>query len=232
MATQTFNNFAELQAYIDLYIKPNGLEEITGQEHQNVETGLLTFLPLLPLNGQKAQIRSGTSALSVSIPVNIFIAIPSSLTWVDNIYNQYIFVNTTLGNIPLLTGTYYYDINLQPIDFIAAKSIVNICKATNNLWIVASVPYSGSNAAAPPLIGTVGGGTANDPAPNQSIFQSNKLIGLGSTNNGKIKIEIDDTIFSNFGINSSFTFNNVTGQINLSPNIFIAGSGLYINLNQ
>lgn len=84
----------------------------------------------------------------------------------------------------------------------------------------------------PPLIGVVGGGGANDPVTGSSTFQNASLIGLGGSNNGKIQMVIDDVLYSNFGVNASFTFNNVTGIIDISPNKWVASSGLYIDLNQ
>ena len=233
MPTVTFNTFDELEDYVNTYIIPNGMQLIEGQEHNNVEIGLIDFIRKSPLNWETAKVESSGGAISASRPVNVFIStVPTSLTWADNVYNEFVFINTTAGDIPLLSGTYYYDINLQAVDFIPAKSIVNIAKASNSLWVVSSVPYSGSAAALPPLIGIVGGGGSDDPVSDQPIFQSPKLVGLGSANDGKIKIEIDDVILSNFGVNSSFDFDNITGEIDLTPNNFIEGSGLYINLNQ
>lgn len=233
----TFNDFDELMDYINTYIVTNGMEQIEGVEHNAAENGLLTFIRHSPLNWQKAKIESSGGAVSASRPVVVFMSnVPTSLVWGDNIYNEYIFINTTSGDIPLGVGSTYYDISLQPIDNIPAKSIVNICKASNDLWIVSSVPSSGSAAAIPPLTGIVDGGGADDPVSGQSIFQSNKLIGLGSTNGGKIQIVIDDVIQSNYGQNKSFEFDNVTGEIDLdyngSGNTWITSSGLYINLNQ
>lgn len=80
-----------------------------------------------------------------------------------------------------------------------------------------------------PLIGIVGGITSIDPAPGASPFQHDSLKNLGGTN-GYIKIEIDGSIYVNFGINSSFTYNASTGEI--SGITWVTGSGLYVNLNQ
>lgn len=233
----TFNSFDDLMTYINTYIVTNGMQLIEGVEHNSVENGLLQFIRQSPLNWQKAKIESSGGAINASRPVTVFMSnVPDSLVWGDNIYNQYVFINTTLGDIPLGAGSTYYDIALQPVDYIPARSIVNICKASNDLWIVSSVPSSGSAAAIPPLIGVVDGGGADDPVSGQSIFQSNKLIGLGSTNNGQIQIFIDDVPQSNYGQNKSFEFNNVTGEIDLdynnSGNTWITDSSLYINLNQ
>lgn len=84
----------------------------------------------------------------------------------------------------------------------------------------------------PPLVGVVDGGDTDDPVSGISTFQDNKLKGLGASNNYRIQIVIDEVLQSNFGVNASFTFDGITGTIDLSPNTWQAGSGLYINLNQ
>ncbi len=85
-----------------------------------------------------------------------------------------------------------------------------------------------------PLIGIVGRGTIDDPIAGTTTFQSDKLIGLGSTNNGKIQIVIGVTIQWNFGDNKSFDYDPILGTINLSygGNTWIEGSGLYVDRNQ
>lgn len=83
-----------------------------------------------------------------------------------------------------------------------------------------------------PLIGVVDGGGKTDPLSGTSVFQSDLLVGLGSKNSGRIQIVIDNVLYSNFGLNASFTFDNTTGIINISPNVWVATSGLYIDLNQ
>jgi hypothetical protein len=86
-----------------------------------------------------------------------------------------------------------------------------------------------------PLIGVVDGGGADDPVSGTSLFQNDKLIGLGSTNMGRIQIFIDDVSQSNFGQNLTFAFDNVSGEIDLdngTGNEWVSGGGLYIDLNQ
>ena len=83
-----------------------------------------------------------------------------------------------------------------------------------------------------PLIGVVGDGGANDPVAGQSTFQSDDLIGLGVTNQGRIMILIDATPMFNFGAANSFDFDSLTGTIDLGSNTFVNGSGLYVDRNQ
>lgn len=231
----TFATFADLENYINTYIIPNAIELIQGDEHNAVENGLLVFIEQSPLNWQTARIESSGGVLSAIRPVTVFMTTtPSSFTWSDNIYHEYRFINTTAGDIH--TVATYYDINLQAVNVIPAKSIVNISKASNNLWIVSSVPSSGSSAALPPYVGIVDGGNANDPVSGTSIFQNNQLIGLGSTNSGRITILYAESPRTNFGQNKSFEYNATTGTIDLNYNSsgeeWFADSSLWIDRNQ
>ncbi len=89
-----------------------------------------------------------------------------------------------------------------------------------------------SASAKPPLIGVVDGGGEDDPVSGGDTFQSDKFIGLGSTNAGKVLIFIDNIPQTNFGTNISFILDNVTGLLDISPNKWFAGSSLYVDLNQ
>lgn len=232
----TFANFDDLETYINTFIIPNAMELIDGDEHNAVENGLLEFIRQSPLNWEKAKLESAGGAINASRPVNVFMTTtPTSLTWGDNIYNEYVFINTTLSAIPTLIT--YYDVALQPVTSIPARSVVNLVKASNDLWITGGSGSGGSGSAPlPPLIGIVDGGGADDPVSGISTYQNNKFIGLGSTNSGRIQIFIDDTSMTNFGINQNMIFDNVTGTIdlnyNFSNNTWQAGSGLYVDRNQ
>lgn len=229
---QTFATFAELETYINTFIIPNAMELIQGDEHNAVENGLLTFIEQSPLNWQKARIQSTGGVISASRPVTIFTTVvPSSLSWSDNIYNQYVFINATAGDIP--TTTTYYDINLQPLNVIPARSIVNLYKSMNDQWIVGSVPSSGSKAALPPYVGVVDRGNPTDPVSGTAVFQDASLVGLGSTNNGDIVIQYAEGIRTNFGLNKTFDYDPILGKITLSsPEEFFAGNTLIVDRNQ
>lgn len=232
LPVQTFATFDELETYIDDNIRPNGMELITGSEHNAVENGLLTFIRQSPLNWQLAKIESGGGVIAAARPVNVFMTtVPSSLSWADNIYNQFVFINATAGDIP--TTTTYYDINLQPINIIPARSIINLYKASNSQWIVGSVPSSGSKAALPPYVGVVDRGNPTDPVSGTAVFQDASLVGLGSTNNGDIVIQYAEGIRTNFGLNKTIDYDPVLGKITLnSPEEFFTGNTLIVDRNQ
>lgn len=148
LPTQTFPDFASLMAYINNYIIPNGLGLIIGEEHNNVENGLLTFISKSPLNWAKADVSSSGGAVAVSAPVTVFITnTPSSITWGDNIYNEFVFINMTGGIINFGNSLVYYNLNGDPIDSMPANSVLNIVKASNNLWVERSGGSSGGGGS-------------------------------------------------------------------------------------
>lgn len=230
--TMTFANLDDWEVWIDQNIIPNGMELITGDDGNITENAAVKFIRRSPLNWETAKIESGGGVIAASRPVNVFMTTtPSSLSWADNIYNQFVFINATAGDIP--TTTTYYDINLQPINIIPARSIINLYKASNSQWIVGSVPSSGSKAALPPYIGIVDGGNSTDPVSGTGIFQDASIVGLGSTNGGKISIQYAEAVRNNFGQNKSFDYDPVLGKITLaSPEEFFPLSSLWIDRNQ
>lgn len=230
--TMTFANLDDWEVWIDQNIIPNGMELITGDDGNITENAAVKFIRRSPLNWETARIESGGGVLSAIRPLTVFMTTtPSSFTWSDNIYNEYRFINTTSGDIP--TVATYYDINLQAVNVIPAKSIVNISKASNGLWIVSSVPSAGSKAALPPYIGIVDGGDPTDPVSGTSVFQDPSIVGLGSTNGGKISIQYAEGVRNNFGQNSSFVYDPVLGKITLdNAEEFFPLSSLWIDRNQ
>lgn len=133
---QTYPDFAALLAYINSVIVTNGAEEIDAIDMNNVVNGLLTFIEQSSLNWQTAQVISTGGVITGNRPIKVFItSTPTSLQWSDNIYNQYIFVNTTANPIPITGGLVYYDINLVAQTALPAYTTVSIVKATNGQWI-------------------------------------------------------------------------------------------------
>lgn len=133
--TQTFNTFDDLLGYINTNWITNGNQEITGIVGNNVVNAELSFIRKSPLNWQKCQIASTGGVVVATRPVLIvYGVVPTSISWTDNIYNEYILVNTTSEDIPILGGLGYYDINAAFKTTLLAGSIIDIFKAENNLW--------------------------------------------------------------------------------------------------
>lgn len=126
----------QLRTYINTYIIQNGLGLIQGVEHNNVDNNMLDYVIMAPLNWQKAKVYNSTTPVNTSRPVNVFMNTPpTSLIWGDNIYNEFVFINTTTFNIPFSGGKSFYDKNGNIITYIPANQSLNIMKAENNLWI-------------------------------------------------------------------------------------------------
>ncbi len=133
---QTFSTFAELATFINNFWITNGDGEIDAIIGNDVVNGLLTFIEQSPLNYQTALVTASSGAVTASRPITVFItSTPSSLQWGNNIYNQFIFINTTNAAIPLGGGQKYYDINLTAQSSVPAKTVLSIVKASNGLWI-------------------------------------------------------------------------------------------------
>jgi hypothetical protein len=88
-----------------------------------------------------------------------------------------------------------------------------------------------------PYIGVVGRGRTNpdfpnDPVTGASILQDDSLKGLGATNDGNIQMVIDSTLYATFGTDASFAYDSDLGIIDISPNVFVEGSGVFVDRNQ
>jgi hypothetical protein len=231
LPSQTFPNFNALLNYINTQWIPNGTGNITGDIGNNVVNGLLTFIEQSSINYSKVHIVSigGAVVIPSSNPTLLISGTtPSSVTWQDNIYNEIVIINTLPVSVPLLSGTVYYDTSLIAQNFIPAGKAIRLLKSTNNLWVT-----DGGGGAKLPLIGIAGTGGQNDPVVNSSLFESSLIIGLGSANSGRYKIEVNKIAMYNFGAFPDFVVTTPSvGLIDITPMQFRTGDTIYIDLNQ
>lgn len=226
----TFSNFTALFNYINTYIVTNGAEEIDAIDANDVMNGLLTFITQSPLNYQKAQIISTGGAVVTSRPISVITTtLPTSLAWIDNIYNQQIIINTTNSNIPLLNGFVYYDSSLTVKNSIPAYTTIAISKVSNGSWIQTN-QAGGTIAPKLPISGVVG--ASGLPQADATSYTDNRIAGLGLSNGGNISFTLAGAIYVNYGTNESFTYNSTTGTIVLLYGTFPAGVDFSISLNQ
>lgn len=140
----TFNTFDELETYVNTVIIPNAMQLIDGEEHNAVENGLLEFIRKSPLNWETGNIVSSGGAVSATRPVTVITTTtPTTLSWSDNIYNEYIFVNMTGNAIPLLSPLVYFTAAGTSLNYIPENTAVTILKTTNGLWVATSVSGTG-----------------------------------------------------------------------------------------
>ena len=131
---QTFTDFNQLLNYINTEVVTNGNEEIDAVIMNNVVNGLLTFIEQSPLNNTKGVIVSIGGNVALNSPVTLISGTtPTSVTWGDNIYNQYVIINALSVAVPTLVS--FKDILGNVINSIPPQSVLNLYKLTNNDWI-------------------------------------------------------------------------------------------------
>lgn len=146
--TQTFSTLDQWKAWIDLNVIPNGNQEIIGNDGNITENAAVKFIRQSPLNWEKADVIDTASAVVAAKPVIVFTGTtPASLTWPDNIYNEYVFVNMTGDAIPLLGALVYYLPTGVSVDNIPANTVVNILKSENDLWVGYSLTAGGGGGS-------------------------------------------------------------------------------------
>lgn len=137
-----FSSIQEWENYVNSNIITNGNEEITGLIGNNAYNGAVKFVKQSPLNWAKAAVESGGGDVSLTdnfLGVVVFTGTtPDSLSFGDNFYNEYVFINMTAAAIPLGTPSVYYNTSGATVDSIPANSAVNLFKAANDLWVLGS----------------------------------------------------------------------------------------------
>ena len=141
-------------------------------------------------------------------------------------------LNIPFSQTPTQLG--YFDINFTFTNYILAKSILRISKATNGLWVQTGL-YGGTipplPPTPPPIKGVAGRGQAQDPLVGATTYQNDSIIGIGGANVA-LDIYRNGGLYQNWGSNpNTFSYDPATGIISaLDP--WIAGESLEINLNQ
>lgn len=132
---QTFTTIGQLIAYINQFIIPNGVGEITGEEHNNVENALANFIVQYTLNSTLGTIISGGGVIALSTPINIFTGVPSSVNWGNNVQYEYYIINATDTPIPITSGFFYTDAAQTILNSFPARTVVHLSKMSNGTWI-------------------------------------------------------------------------------------------------
>lgn len=147
-----FPNIDALQAAVDSEVIANGNEEITGPVMNEMLNGCIEFIRQSPLNWNKATLISSGGIIAITdqyTAVVVFMTTtPTSLSWTDNIYHEYVFINLTANPIPLAGLLVYYTPLATSTNEIPANSVVNVFKASNDLWIQGNnLPGGGTGSA-------------------------------------------------------------------------------------
>lgn len=178
--TVIFNTIAQWENYVNTQIITNGNEEITGEIGNNAYNGAVKFVKQSPLNWSKAAIYSSGGVISLAdnfLGVAIFSGTtPTSLTWGDNFYNEYVLINMTSDAIALSGSLVYYNLYGQAIDEISPNTAVNIFKASNDLWVAGSNPGGGTGSAQKQPQTYIVGTTSGAPTAGTLIWQLSAFL--------------------------------------------------------
>lgn len=162
-----FPDIDALEVYVDTNIIANGAELITGPINNTALNGCIEFIRQSPLNYAKAAVLNTSGAVIAPTPVVVFTgSTPSSLTWGDNIYNEFVFINMTTTAITLLGLLIYYTPLGTTSDEIPANSVVNVFKAANDLWVQGNSSGGGSGSTQKKPLTFVVGTTPDAPTAN------------------------------------------------------------------
>jgi hypothetical protein len=156
LPSTTYPNIASLINDINTRFVPNGMELITGDIGNSQLNGLANFIVEYTLNSGLAGISSSTGVVPLSKPVTVFTVTPTSVSWPDNIQNEYYIVNATANDISLASGYSYIDQYQAAQTTIPARTSIHIAKATNGNWILVNNIGGGAGASLPPQPGHEG----------------------------------------------------------------------------
>lgn len=217
--SQTFTTLDQWKAWIDLNVIPNGNEDITGDDGNITENAAVKFIRQSPLNWEKADVVNSASAYIAQRPVVFFTGTaPVSLTWNDNIYNEYVFVNMTASAIPLLGLLVYYNTLGNPVSTIPPNTAVNVLKGSNDLWVGLTIGSSGGGGSTQkqplsyvvgatlgaPVAGTTTWQVANFANSYVALFVGNILVDISDSGDGSpyiTKTLSSDTLtINNYGV--------------------------------
>ena len=135
LPSTTYSSIQDLINDINTRFIPNGMELITGDIGNSQLNGLAQFIVKYTLNSGLAGISSSTGIVPLSKPITVFTVMPMSISWPDNLQNEYYIVNATGNNIQLTNGYSYVDVYAESQTIIPARSTIHIAKATNGSWI-------------------------------------------------------------------------------------------------
>ncbi len=134
----TFSNIADLVTYINQYIIPNHNNEITAEQHNNVENGLAQFIISSPRNYNKAFVTAtpGAFVAVFSQCVLVFKAGASgSIQLLDNKWNEWVIYNNS-GTNKTLVGSIssYISQNGSSRNYVPTGKTLCIAKGSDNVW--------------------------------------------------------------------------------------------------
>jgi hypothetical protein len=150
----SFPNITALRTYVNNYIIPNGINEITGLEDNTALNGIIDYILNSMVNNGFVHIVSTGGIVVLPAPITLFTSVlPTSIQWNPNFQNEYYIVNGLGVNIPLTAGYSYIDAFGTSQTVIPARTAIHIAQATNGSWIQINNVGNGGSAGLPPETG-------------------------------------------------------------------------------
>lgn len=138
MPTITFTDIQELITYVNQFIRTNHNNEITGEQHNNVEIGLTDFIISSPRNYNKAKVTSTAISFLATAAQCVLIfksGATGTIELVDNKWNEWVIYNNS-GAAKQLIGaiaTYRTSAGIAK-NYVAASQVLHLAKGEDNLW--------------------------------------------------------------------------------------------------
>jgi len=138
MPTVTFNTIGELVTYINQFIKVNDNNEITGEQHNNVENGLVDFIISSPENYNRANV-TATASSFVAVASQCVLIFKSGATGsvrlTDNKWNEWVVYNNSGANKTLVGSISSYKTNTGVTkNYFSNETVTHLAKGNDNVW--------------------------------------------------------------------------------------------------
>jgi hypothetical protein len=131
----TYQTLAALLQDTNTIWIPNGVGDITGIFGNAQINGLAKFIQQSPLNWNGAKTITTGGDITLSNGVTVISGItPTSITFGDNVYNEWIIINLTGDDVNLASGKVYYTSFGEQLNYIPANQALRISKGINSLW--------------------------------------------------------------------------------------------------
>jgi len=131
----TYQTLAALLEDTNTIWVTNGLGDITGVFGNAQINGLAKFIQQSPVNWNGASTITNGGNITLTRGVTVISGLtPTSINFGDNVYNEWVIVNTTTDNINLASGKVYYNILGAQMSYVPALQILKISKGSNSLW--------------------------------------------------------------------------------------------------
>jgi len=163
MPTVTFNTIQDLITYINQFIIVNHNNEITGEQHNNVENGLSSFIISSPRNYNKAYVTSVAAAFVAVASQCVLVFKPGatgSIQLIDNKWNEWVIYNNSGANKTLVGAIPNYVSQTGTVrNYAPAGKVLCLAKGNDNVWyeIATNTNTTTSNTNFVPLEFKIGG---------------------------------------------------------------------------